>query len=164
MKLIRETELKSMCINTIVKHIDLYVKPNEAIETFLEYLKRCFSDRLFNLLERKTLFPETYLEFLLTPHWKNVSMSSCIDYSFTRLMSKFQIMGQAKCAWGKEVMPLWSQIVALRDGCEMVHYPCRIRYPCTSSPSATIFSYLHCFVVSEPPNRNLDSCFDLMEL
>ncbi|XP_055933931.1 uncharacterized protein LOC129963524 isoform X2 [Argiope bruennichi] len=58
-------------------------------------LEKSYSDRLYNLLERKCLFPEKYIEWLLTPHWKNVSLPTCIDYPINNIISKLQVMGHA---------------------------------------------------------------------
>ncbi|CAL1266543.1 unnamed protein product [Larinioides sclopetarius] len=92
---IREIDLETMCLNVIVQYIHYLSKPNESTEIYVEFLRRCYSDRLYNLLERKCLNPEQYIEWLLTPYWKNVSLPTCIDYPMNNIISKLQVMGDA---------------------------------------------------------------------
>ncbi|GBM12545.1 hypothetical protein AVEN_188710-1 [Araneus ventricosus] len=90
---VRETDLQTMCLNVIVHHIQYLSKPNKSTEVYVEFLRRCYSDRLYNLLKKKCLFPEQYIEWILTPYWKNVSLPTCIDYPMNNIISKLQVMG-----------------------------------------------------------------------
>ncbi|GFR17637.1 uncharacterized protein TNCT_307641 [Trichonephila clavata] len=95
MRFVRETDLQTMCLNVIVRYIQLFSTPNRSTEMYIEMLQRHYSDRLFYLLERKCLFPERYLEWLLTPYWKNVSLPSCTHYPVSHTINKLQIVGGA---------------------------------------------------------------------